>query len=60
MLDLLSAMCAFAMVLGGLLTLALWPLIGTLLIIGGMALTLYSGERVFRLTSKTGTAEKQK
>jgi|GEM_PF-3944012 hypothetical protein len=37
-----SALCAFAAVLGGLLALAVYPLVGALLALGGMALLLYA------------------
>ena len=36
-----SSLCAFAVLIGGLFALAVYPLIGVLLTIGGMALLLY-------------------
>jgi hypothetical protein len=37
-----SALCAFAVVVGGLLMLAIYPLAGVLLTLGGLALLLYA------------------
>lgn len=35
------SLCAFAVLVGGLLMLAVYPMIGALLMLGGMALLLY-------------------